>query len=448
MKELTRQVIDAWVFLNVLFDAHEYTFHATSFNDFSAGHGWTLSSASAIGNNIRMQNVAAQLSDAIDADRLLDTAIKLIEVPSPTRSAADVSDRLDELLRQDGFSVERPAAGWPDAPAVVSRYESGSPGKTLQYNGHLDTVHLPFVPPQVENGTLYGSGCSDMKGGIAACVEAMRALRQTGLLTRGGVMLTAHDLHESPWGDGTHVNGLIDEGYFGDAVLLPEYLASPLPVIGRGMAVLTMKITRDGVPVHEMLGGLELPSVIRAGAEVVRRFAELDEQLKQLTHPMAGRESTFVGQFVSGEIYNQSPIECTLAGTRRWLPGTAMADAEAQFHQILAEVAQQSDVQIEGGFHVARDAYEIDPQSPFVAAFQTAHDAATGRELPIGAKPFVDDGHEFVNRAGIPAITHGPDAKGAHTLNEEVAVAELVRVALVYALTAVAFCGGEPEQAE
>ncbi|MDA1049834.1 MAG: M20/M25/M40 family metallo-hydrolase [Planctomycetota bacterium] len=387
-----------------------------------------------------MRDAAKELTAAIQYDRLLDTAIKLVEVPSPTRSAADVLDRLDEILRAERFSVERPAAGWPEAPAVVSRYESGQPGKTLQFNGHLDTVHLPFVPPRVENGVLYGSGCSDMKGGIAACVEAMRALRETGLLTAGAVMLTAHDLHETPWGDGTQLNGLIDEGYLGDAVLLPEYLADPLPVIGRGLSVLNVKITRAGEPVHEVLGGSQQPSVIRAGAEVVRRFAELDEQLRPLSHPLAGRESMFVGQFSSGEIYNQAPIECMLAGTRRWLPGTAMQDAEDQFQQILAEVAQQHGVQIEGRFQVARDAYEIDPTQPFVAAFQSAHRLATGRLLSIGAKPFVDDGNEFVNRGGIPAITHGPDAKGAHTLYEEVAVAELVRVALVYALTAVEFC--------
>ena len=111
------------------------------------------------------EEVSRKLANAIQTNRLLETAIRLIEVPSPTRSAADVSDRLDQILRGDDFSVERPAAGWPDAPAVVSKFTSGLPGRTLQYNGHLDTVHLPFVPPQVENGMLYGSGCSDMKGG-------------------------------------------------------------------------------------------------------------------------------------------------------------------------------------------------------------------------------------------------------------------------------------------
>ena len=69
-----------------------------------------------------------------------------------------------------------------------------------------------------------------------------------------------------------------------------------------------------------------------------------------------------------------------------------------------------------------------------------AYQAATGNEIPLGAKPFVDDGNAFIRAGGIPAVTHGPDAKGAHTVHEEVPVDELVRVALVYALTAVAFC--------
>jgi acetylornithine deacetylase/succinyl-diaminopimelate desuccinylase-like protein len=385
--------------------------------------------------------VADRVRNAVRQDRLLDTAIKLVEVPSPTRSAKDVSDRLAEILKQEGFTVERPVAGWPAAPAVAARFDSGQPGKTLQFNGHLDTVHLPFVPPRVENGKLYGSGSSDMKGGIAAAVEAMRALRDANALPAGSILLTAHDLHETPWGDGTQVDGLIDAGYLGDAVLLPEYLCSPLPVIGRGLAVLGVSITRPGVPVHEVLGGIEQPSVIKAGAEVVRRFSLLDDELSKKTHPMAGRESMFVGEIHAGEIFNQSPVELKLAGTRRWLPGTSMREAERQFHDILNEVAAATGTQVTGRFQVARDAMQISREDPFVSAFQSAYVQATGSELPIGAKPFVDDGNTFVSRGKIPAITHGPDAKGAHTLHEEVPVAELVRVAVVYALTAIAFCG-------
>ena len=52
----------------------------------------------------------------------------------------------------------------------------------------------------------------------------------------------------------------------------------------------------------------------------------------------------------------------------------------------------------------------------------------------------MDDGNAFCNRAGIPSLTHGPLAHGAHTVNETVTLDELVRVARVYALTAAAYC--------
>src|SRR5262245_58344864 len=114
---------------------------------------------------------------AIKPARLLDTALRLVEIPSPTCEAGAVSDRLAELLRTDGFEVERPEAKWPQAPAIGTRLNGRRSGRTLQFDGHLDTVHLPFVPPRVEEGVLCGSGASDMKGGIAAAVEALRALR-------------------------------------------------------------------------------------------------------------------------------------------------------------------------------------------------------------------------------------------------------------------------------
>jgi acetylornithine deacetylase/succinyl-diaminopimelate desuccinylase-like protein len=376
---------------------------------------------------------------AIDTQRLIDLAVQLIEIPSPTRSAGAVADKLAAVLSAAGFAVQRVAAGWPEAPAVVAQFDTGRPGRTLQFNGHLDTVHLPFVAPRIENGILFGSGSADMKGGIAAMAEALRALRDSGTLRAGKVLLTAHDLHETPWGDGSQVDGLIDAGHLGDGVLLPEYLCDRLPIIGRGLAVLGVTIRRDGSPVHEVLGGLEQPSVIAAGAELVARLEALDRSLAQRSHELAGRESLFVGQVSSGEIYNQAPVEFRLAGTRRWLPGTSIAEVQAQFRAVLEEVARSRSVQVGGTFQVARDAFELLPGA-LRGAFQAAHKSVVGRELPLGAKPFVDDGNTFASRGRIPAITHGPHAKGAHTLQEEVPIAELVRVARVYALTALEFC--------
>lgn len=381
----------------------------------------------------------ARLRQAICRDRLIDTAVKLIEVPSPTRSATAVANRLEAIVRADGFEVQRVVADWPESPAVCARLTSPRAGRTLQIDGHLDTVHLDFVPPRIERGILYGSGASDMKGGLAAGVEAMRALRDVGL-PAGSVLLTAHDLHESPWGDGSQLDSLIAQGFVGDAVLLPEYVSDCLPVIGRGLAILAVRVEREGVPMHEVMGGIDQPNVIRIGAEIVRRLGQLDDELRCIHHEIAGRESIFVGQITAGEIYNQSPTQFVLNGTRRWLPTTASQFAESQYRQVLTEIEQESGVTIQGEFRVVRGAFELDPTDPIVESFQSAHRAVTGTALPTGPKPFVDDGNSFACSVGIPAITHGPRAKGAHTLCEEVPVDELERVALVYALTAWDYC--------
>ena len=381
-----------------------------------------------------------QVARTVDRQRLIDTAVALVEVPSPTRSAGPAADRLSEILSADGFSVQRHDADWPQAPIVMTAFDSGRPGPTLQFDGHLDTVHLPYVPPRVENDTLYGSSSADMKGGIAAALEALRVLRTLDALPAGRVLFTAHDHHEGPWGDGRQVRAMIREGLVGDAVMLPEYLASPLPVAGRGLAIFRATIHRDGEPVHEVLRPPGTPDVVAAGAQLVSRLHSWNEELKENSHPLVGYGSTFVGNMQAGEIYNQSPTECLVQGTRRWAPPSGSAAVQDEFSQHLAEVAAETDTTIDVEFAVQGGAYQIDSDDRLVHAFQQAHTAIAGSPLPLGAKPFVDDGNIYASEAGIPALTHGPAATGAHTLNEATPVEELMRVAKVYALTAIKFC--------
>jgi acetylornithine deacetylase/succinyl-diaminopimelate desuccinylase-like protein len=385
-------------------------------------------------------SLAERLRQAVNRARLLDTAQRLVAVPSRTGEGGAVADCLAELLRGDGFTVERRPAGHSAAPAVVVLLCSGQPGRTLQFNGHLDTVHLPFVPPAVVNGNLTGSGSCDMKGGTAAAVEALRVLRDTGLLTAGAVLFTAHDLHEAPWGLGQQLNVLIAEGYVGDGVLLPEPLCDRLPIAGRGSATWKAVIRRAGAPVHEVMRPLDEPSVIAAGAELVARLGRLNERLAERIDPLVGSASVFVGQIHGGEIFNQYPQECWLEGTRRWLPGTAPAEVERDFRTLLADLARDTRTTVDLTWTFIRDAFRLSPDDPLVQAFQQAYTTIGGQALALGPKPFVDDGNSFYGLKNVPAITHGPRAGGQHTVNEWVDIDDLVRVAHLYALTAVLYC--------
>jgi acetylornithine deacetylase/succinyl-diaminopimelate desuccinylase-like protein len=383
-----------------------------------------------------------RLRQAVNRSRLIDTARQLVAVPSRTGEAGAAADRLAQLLTADGFRVERPAAGHTAAPAVVVRFAAGKPGRTLQFNGHLDVVHLPYVPPAVEGDTLTGSGSCDMKGGVAAAVEAVRVLRDTAALTAGGVLLTAHDLHEAPWGFGQQLDQMIAEGYVGDAVLLPEPLHAQLPVVGRGSATWKVTLRRKGAPVHEVMRPADEPSVIAAGAELVARLGRLHQQLSTLSDPQAGSESTFIGQIHSGEIFNQYPQECWLEGTRRWLPGRSRDEVAQGFRTLIAGLQRDTGVTTDLQFRPIRDAFFLEVTDPLVTAFQQAYTAMSGAPLPTGPKPFVDDGNSFYGLKRLPAITHGPRAGGQHTVNEWVSIDDLMRVAELYALTAVLYCGG------
>jgi acetylornithine deacetylase/succinyl-diaminopimelate desuccinylase-like protein len=391
-----------------------------------------------------LASLAGRLKAAVQRGRLIETATRLVAAPSPTGNAGPAAAALAELLKSEGFEVDRPAADHATSPAVVIRLDSGAPGRTLQMNGHLDTVHLPFVPPAVEGDLLKGSGASDMKSGIAAAVEAVRVLRETGALTGGRVLLTAHDLHEAPWGFGAQLDRMLADGLVGDAVLLPEPLDSVLPVAGRGQACWKAVVRRVGPPVHEVMRPPGEPSVIAAGARLVHRLGELDAALAGQSDPVAGRASAFIGQIHSGEIYNQYPQECFLEGTRRWLPGTSRQEVEREFRELIDGVARDSNTTIDLRYQLVRDAFFLDRGDPLVSDFQTAYSSLRGTPLPYGPKPFVDDGNAFWGSARIPAITHGPRAGGQHTVNEWVSIDDLVRVATLYALTAVLYCARGP----
>ena len=391
-------------------------------------------------------DVRRRVLAAVSRTRLVATARALIDVPSPAGQAGPAADRLAELLAADGFAVSRPVADWPPAPAVVTRLDSGAPGRVLQFDGHLDTVHLPFSRSELHDrggeGVLTGSGSADMKGGIAAAVEALRALREAGAPADGAVLLTAHEHHEGPVGDGRQVAALARAGIHGDAVLLPEYLATPLPLRGRGAAIVNVHLRRPGEPIHEALRTGELPDVVAAGAELVLDLTELGRRLSAASGaPRAESDSLFVGRCAAGEIYNQVPTECRIEGIRRWAePGRGPA-ARRQILELAQAVAERHGLTASLRMQTRTEAYSVAATDPVVAAFQDACREVTGSALATGSKPFVDDGNRYAFHAGIPALTHGPAATGAHTADEQVPVAELLRVARVYALTALAYCG-------
>ena len=60
-------------------------------------------------------DIVKTLTDAVDRQRLIDTAIRLIAAPSWTGEAGKACECLAQILVEDGFSVERPTSGHESA---------------------------------------------------------------------------------------------------------------------------------------------------------------------------------------------------------------------------------------------------------------------------------------------------------------------------------------------
>ena len=82
-------------------------------------------------------NIVKTLTEAVNRQRLIDTAVRLIAAPSWTGEAGKACECLAQILIEDGFSVERPTGGHECAPAVVTRLHScelrsGRPGRVFR----------------------------------------------------------------------------------------------------------------------------------------------------------------------------------------------------------------------------------------------------------------------------------------------------------------------------
>ena len=120
----------------------------------------------------------------VDADRLRDLTLELVEIESPTGDTAVVARRYAQRLEEIGMEVEVLDEVFPATPIVIGRLRGGEPGPSVVLNGHLDTVPIPHEPARVENGSVYGRGSADMKGALACAAETARVLEAVRPVSR------------------------------------------------------------------------------------------------------------------------------------------------------------------------------------------------------------------------------------------------------------------------
>jgi len=302
-------------------------------------------------------------------------------------------------------------------------------------NGHLDVVPInradwsvdPFGA-EVADGRVWGRGTADMKGGIAAAIEAVAALARSGREPAWDLVfhLVADEERGGRWGTRALVEGGFCDGVA--ACLVPEPTDLDVCVAERGLLV--AHLTTLGRPAHGSAPRQGV-SAIETAAKVVLALhaADFDDQ----AHPLLGRPTANIGMIAGGSGHNTVAESCRVTIDRRLLPGVTLEQALAA---VEAKVAATPDPELryEIEVEVFGEASEMAPGHPFAGLVGRCITEATGRSPEVIGMPFTTDARFVRNDAGVPAVVCGPGGIAqAHVHDEWVAIDRLVDAAAAFA---------------
>ena len=343
-----------------------------------------------------------------------------------------IARALADVLRAWGFAVEVHDAA-PNRPNVVARVGPAG-GRTLMFNGHLDVVgtdgmtHAAFAADE-RDGSLWGRGSSDMKGGVAAMCAAAARASDRGLDCE--VIITA--VADEEW-DSAGTRAVIARGVRADAAIVTEPTRLAIAPAHRGFAWTT--VTIRGRAAHGSRYDVGIDAIRHAGLLLAELDALESRELAARTHPLLGRASWHASTIDGGLGMSTYPDKCTLRIERRTLPGETPAQAFAEVRDACARVhARRPSFDADVTLDLAQNPSDVATDAPVVRRLERAL-AASGETSRIeGLSAWTDAA--LLNEAGIPAICYGPgDIARAHAAAEWIEVDEIERATRV--LTALA----------
>ena len=380
----------------------------------------------------------------IDPEAIARDTLAFVEVKSETCTEGPGSDFLADLLRREGFEVERDDVE-PDRPNIYTRIAGTGGGPALAFNGHTDTIPIGSSDPPGRDGDwIIGRGTEDMKGGLVAMVHAASALKKAGVQLAGDVWLTGVIGHEAPEGKKEGPKRLIEHlrsrRIPADAVIIVEgpcaIWASSL-----GSAIFNIDIADDRGPIHT----IKIPYETNPAHWVGKLLVELqqrEEEFKQgPAHPLCGRQLYNVGMVHGGDYMNRLPAEFRVTGTRRWTPGITLKDIRAEFQEICDRYSEKSGLRWSYFLEGEREPFETSADHPIVKALQEGGEAVSGSTPEIIGMGLVGDANLYDNDGGVKTVYYGSAHQTAHSDHERVSISQLAHCAKVYALAAMKYCG-------
>lgn len=413
--------------------------------------------------------------DGIDPDGILADLRELVAIPSVGGSSGEqevqhwCADRLaglgqrvdhwrvdiDELAALPGFpgqETDRDVA--VGCVGVLDGAESPVAAEpALVFCGHTDVVppgdldRWPNRDPyalRLADGVASGRGTCDMKGGVAAVLGALQALRTAGV--RLARPLAVHNVVGEEDG-GVGAFATLQRGHRGAACVLPEPSSGTIVAANGGSLTFRLEVSGQathgstryrGVSAMDKLADL-LPVLRELEAE---RNADPDPLVEHLEIPYP----LSVGMVRAGDWASTVPDLVIAEGRYGVRLDESIADAQAEFVDAIAQAcasdpwlaANPVRVSWPGGMFASG---RLPSGHELLAETRAAViDAGAAPPEAVGA-PYGTDLRLYA-AAGVPTLQYGPgDIRFAHAHDEHVRIAELEQAARAYALLALRRCG-------
>jgi len=373
------------------------------------------------------KNLVSQAIENIDRDRLVKLVMDLTDIPSPTGYEGDMARAFHEVLKEANFDATLQPIG-DERYNAIGRFQGQGGGKSLMFNGHMDTS---FGPKQAHRGIgyqckgtliddewIYGMGSFNMKSALATYVVAMEAIQQAGIKLKGDVVIAAvageiekapvND-HEGPMyqGYGVGTKFAITHGAIADFCILGE--PTNKMIIPRHCGSTWVKITVPGHLIHTAWSDVEKNAINKSRVVLDAIHDWIPEYCAANTigdfQPRVNVSAVESGWSWRGA---RTPDNCIIYMDVRTLPEDLPQKAYNEVREMIAKCVAENP-QLEGTkveTFMTVPGTSIPDDHELIKTITAAHIEQLEEQPEMGIETWMSDA-AHMNRYGIPTVNYG-----------------------------------------
>lgn len=409
----------------------------------------------------------------MDEFKLITICRNLVKIPSYLGQEEAKADYVANELRNFGVEVIEMSLPTGDAAGrrnVLGILRGNGTGKSLLTGAHLDT----FSPAEgqlhphdgvIEDGKIYGKGTGDSHANLAAFMEAMDAIKRSGVTLKGDLILaaTADEL-----GLKLGAKAILDSGIKADMCLWGDASESPLNIYICNTGKVEVEIRTSGAsgfPLAAFAERLRMKTVnaVVSMNKIINYLFMMvkEEPYFHKKHPLLPGEGAgfYIGPIIGGSngfgdparkagafpggygLAHPVPTWCRLRVGARYWPGETAEEFVALVNKWINK-AKAEDPSIEAEAECYLDGgnvpWETSPDAEIVKILRKSIKSVHGKEPKCSG--FIASGEiTFYSQAPMDCVWYGCNMR-VRAKDEHVTIKELTDLCRVYIIAILEVC--------